>query len=101
MVKLLLDGQQRMTTLYGIVRGAPPTFFDGKPETFTGLYFNVETEEFQFYQPKRMQNDPLWINVTELMNDGIGPSLASLGSTPELAYRLGGCVDLGAGSRYR
>lgn len=28
-VKLLLDGQQRMTTLYGVVRGKPPKFFDG------------------------------------------------------------------------
>ena len=28
-VNLLLDGQQRMTTLYGVVRGKPPTFFDG------------------------------------------------------------------------
>ena len=28
-VKLLLDGQQRMTSLYGVVRGKPPKFFDG------------------------------------------------------------------------
>jgi len=28
-VKLLLDGQQRMTSLYGIARGKPPKFFDG------------------------------------------------------------------------
>ena len=28
-VKLLLDGQQRITSLYGIVRGKPPRFFDG------------------------------------------------------------------------
>lgn len=26
-VKLLLDGQQRMTSLYGVVRGHPPKFF--------------------------------------------------------------------------
>src|SRR5579871_2264801 len=28
-VKLLLDGQQRITSLYGIIRGKPPKFFDG------------------------------------------------------------------------
>ena len=28
-VKLLLDGQQRITSLYGVVRGKPPKFFDG------------------------------------------------------------------------
>lgn len=41
---LLLDGQQRVTTLCGIVRGRPPTFFEGDPEAFHGLRFNVETE---------------------------------------------------------
>ena len=92
-VKLLLDGQQRMTTLYGIVRGAPPTFFDGKPETFTGLYFNIETEEFQFYQPRRMENDPLWINVTDLMNDGIAPFVMRLGSTAEVGDRQNAFVN--------
>ena len=28
-VKLLLDGQQRITTLYGLIKGEPPSFFDG------------------------------------------------------------------------
>jgi uncharacterized protein with ParB-like and HNH nuclease domain len=28
-VKLLLDGQQRMTSLYGVIRGKAPQFFDG------------------------------------------------------------------------
>jgi uncharacterized protein with ParB-like and HNH nuclease domain len=28
-VELLLDGQQRITSLYGIIRGKPPTFFEG------------------------------------------------------------------------
>ena len=28
-VKLLLDGQQRITSLYGVQRGKPPKFFDG------------------------------------------------------------------------
>ena len=47
-VKLLLDGQQRMTSLYGIVRGTPPPFFDGNAAAFTGLYFNLEDESFEF-----------------------------------------------------
>src|SRR5215212_8255181 len=28
-VKLLLDGQQRITSLYGLIRGKPPQFFQG------------------------------------------------------------------------
>ena len=39
-VKLLLDGQQRMTSLYGVTRGRPPKFFDGNVKTFTGLHFH-------------------------------------------------------------
>ena len=42
-VKLLLDGQQRMTSLYGVVRGKPPKFFDGNAKAFTGLRFHLDT----------------------------------------------------------
>ncbi len=69
-VKLLLDGQQRMTSLYGVVRGKPPEFFDGNRQTFTGLRFHLDREVFEFYQPVKMQGDPLWIDVTELMRQG-------------------------------
>ncbi len=69
-VKLLLDGQQRMTSLYGVVRGKPPKFFDGNAQAFTGLRFHLESETFAFYQPVKMQDDPLWIDVTELMQKG-------------------------------
>ena len=34
-VKLLLDGQQRMTSLYGVIRGKPPKFFDGNAKAFS------------------------------------------------------------------
>ncbi len=70
MVKLLLDGQQRVTSLYGIIRGRPPRFFDGNPQTFTGLYFDVENEVFEFYAPTKMKGNPLWKDVTELMQKG-------------------------------
>lgn len=33
-VKLLLDGQQRVTTLYGIIRGKPPAFLKGMLKSF-------------------------------------------------------------------
>jgi hypothetical protein len=69
-VKLLLDGQQRITSLYGVVRGNPPKFFDGNAQAFTGLYFHLDTETFAFYQPLKMQGDSLWIDVTALMSRG-------------------------------
>ena len=75
-VRLLLDGQQRITTLYGIVKGHPPNFFDGNEKTITGLYFHIGDEVFEFYAPMKMGNDPLWINVTSLMQQGAGEYIA-------------------------
>ena len=71
-VRMLLDGQQRITTLYGIVRGTPPPFFEGDANTFTGLHFNLMDETFEFYSAAKMAHDPLWIDVTKLMIDGLG-----------------------------
>lgn len=91
-VKLLLDGQQRMTSLYGVVRGRPPKFFDGNPKVFTGLMFHLEKELFQFYQASKMKDDPLWIDVTELMqhgNDGLGNFIARLSAQPEQVTMVG------------
>ena len=70
-VKLLLDGQQRVTSLYGVMRGKPPQFFEDpeREKSFTGLYFHLDRETFEFYRPNTMAGDPLWISVTDLMLD--------------------------------
>ncbi|ORV39312.1 hypothetical protein AWC02_00915 [Mycolicibacter engbaekii] len=68
--QLLLDGQQRVTSMYGVIRGTPPPFFEGDPSAFTGLHFNVETQSFEFYAPTKMAGDPTWVNVTELFRTG-------------------------------
>ncbi len=94
-VKLLLDGQQRMTSLYGVVRGEPPKFFDGNEKAFTGLRFHLETETFAFYQRVKMHDDPLWIDVTELMKTGtagLGEFITRLGTYPELTGKMGDYV---------
>lgn len=70
-VKMLLDGQQRMTTLYGIIKGEPPAFFDGDAGAFTGLHFHAETEEFSFYMASKMRDNPFWVDVTRLMKEGV------------------------------
>jgi hypothetical protein len=91
-VKLLLDGQQRMTSLYGVVRGKPPKFFDGNAQAFTGLRFHLGDEVFAFYQPVKMKDDPLWIDVTNLLgmgSAGLGQLATEFGQNPELAPRVG------------
>ena len=89
-MKLLLDGQQRVTTLYGAIRRQPPKFFEGDPKSFTGLRFNIETEVFEFYQPIKMKDDILWIDVSEYMNDGngLGSLYGRLRKHPELEPRM-------------
>jgi hypothetical protein len=83
-VKLLLDGQQRITTLYGIIRGNPPEFFDGKASAFQGLHFHLEEEVFEFYAKRKMSSNPLWIDVTELMQEGLGAILQRIMADDEI-----------------
>lgn len=86
-VKLLLDGQQRVTTLYGIILGRAPEFFDGDSRAFTNLYFNLDDESFEFYAPLKMK-DSRWINVTEVMKAGAGETIRRLVQIPELQSNL-------------
>lgn len=84
-VNLLLDGQQRITSLYGVIRGKPPEFFEGNANAFTGLHFNLNSEAFKFYQSSVMRDDPLWVDVTELMRmgfTGIGEYGNRIGQLP-------------------
>ncbi len=67
-VKLLLDGQQRVTTLYMLVRGQIPPYYTA-PEIINdtrGLYVNVETLELSYYLKTRMEHNPLWQNITDV-----------------------------------
>lgn len=54
---LILDGQQRLTSLERV--------FDGK----INVYFNVEDEVFQIYSAKLKAN-PLWVSVRDVVNRG-------------------------------
>lgn len=89
---LLLDGQQRLTTLYGLIRGRPPRFFEGNAQAFTGLQFHLDDEVFEFYGPVKMGSDPRWIDVTTLLRDGLAPFIGRI-STSHLAPKLDVYVD--------
>ena len=77
-VQLLLDGQQRMTTLYGLVKGSPPPFFEGNAKAFTDLRFHLEDEVFEFWQPIKMRDDAFWLDVHELFAKGSAASIGAL-----------------------
>ena len=67
-IRVLLDGQQRISTIYGVARGKPPVFFDKNPRILEGLRFHLEDEEFEFYSSK-MKDDPYWVDVTRVLRD--------------------------------
>ncbi len=79
---LLLDGQQRITSLYGIIRGMKPKFSDADERSFVNLYFDVIEQEFEFYRASKMKDKPHWIPVTDLMQKGIGPFFPSFSEDP-------------------
>jgi hypothetical protein len=88
MISLLLDGQQRLTSLYGVMRGRPPRFFDGHASTFIGLHFHIEEEAFEYYAPVKMKDNPLWVNVTSVLQpDGLGPALQRVLTDSRLASK--------------
>lgn len=67
-VKLLLDGQQRVTTLYMLIRGEIPPYYTQAEitEDTRGLYVHLETLELSYFMKLRMENQPLWQNITDI-----------------------------------
>ena len=64
---VILDGQQRLTTLYLLTRGEIPPYYteaDIKDDP-RDLYFELETGDFQYFQAQRMQSNPAWVAVVD------------------------------------
>lgn len=68
-IKILLDGQQRITTLYMLSRGTVPPYYTQEDikNDVRGLYVNLETCELSYYQRIRMENDPRWCDVSDIL----------------------------------
>jgi hypothetical protein len=77
-VKVLLDGQQRLTSLYLHIRGEVPPYYLPREikDNYFDLYFNLKSGEFSYYKRLQMQDNPLWIRLADFF-----------GSRPKV-YRL-------------
>ena len=67
-VKLILDGQQRITTLYLLIKGEIPPYYTEHEiiNDIRGLYVNILTLELEYFKKTIMEGDPSWIDITSL-----------------------------------
>ena len=72
-VKLLLDGQQRITTSYMLINGTIPPYYQSTEilNDTRGLYVNIESMELSYYMKTRMENNPSWQNITDIFQKKI------------------------------
>jgi uncharacterized protein with ParB-like and HNH nuclease domain len=72
-VKLILDGQQRITTLYMLMTGEIPPYYTEKEilNDIRGLYVNVESLILEYYRKTIMENDPTWVDITEIFKGNV------------------------------
>ena len=72
-IKLLLDGQQRITSLYIIMNGKYPPYYTEEEikHDVRKLYVSVETLELEYYKAKKMENNFLWVDLTDIFTDKI------------------------------
>jgi uncharacterized protein with ParB-like and HNH nuclease domain len=90
--EVLLDGQQRLTVLYMLVKDEiPPYYEEGDINNDPrNLYFNVDSGEFHFAN-KRVREGVEWVKVTECFNDdveAISIAQEQLGDDPEKVLEL-------------
>src|SRR5438876_2671225 len=76
---LILDGQQRLTTLFALIKGTPPPFYEGE-HLFFDLWFNVVDEKFSYYSKALMEGDSSWFSVHQFLNKGLNKFLDELPS---------------------
>ncbi len=74
-ITLILDGQQRITTLYMLINGSIPPYYTKKEiiNDIRKLYVHIETLELNYYKKTIMENNPCWLNITDVFKRKISP----------------------------
>lgn len=64
---VILDGQQRVTTLYLLMKGEIPPYYTEKDllNDPRHLYYNLKDGEFQYFMKSKMEGNPLWQRVVD------------------------------------
>ncbi|MBD3307394.1 DUF262 domain-containing protein, partial [candidate division KSB3 bacterium] len=68
-VDILLDGQQRLTALYMLIKDEIPPYYSERDieagKDPRNLYFNLETRALGYYKQIEMSNNPRWVRVAD------------------------------------
>ncbi len=72
-MKLLLDGQQRVTTLYMLIKGEIPPYLSKEEilHPVMGLFVHLQTLELSYYMKTKMEGNPYWQNITEVFRRAV------------------------------
>lgn len=73
-VEVILDGQQRLTTLYLFMENDIPPYYKQSDIQYDPreLCYHLGTGEFQYYLKSHMQGDPLWHRVLDCLDQPKG-----------------------------
>jgi len=87
-MQVILDGQQRLTTLCMLITGEVPPYYreseiNNDPRD---LYYNLDTREFEYYS-SRMRGNPLWLRVVDCFDRDVEVDVF------EIAKRVAGDHD--------
>jgi len=72
-VKLILDGQQRITTLYLLIKGKIPPYYTEHEiiNDIRGLYVNVLSLDLEYYKKIVMNGNPFWVDITKIFTNEV------------------------------
>ena len=69
-VRMIVDGQQRLTTIYACFKDAePPHQHTNRRELPIGMHFSPKQQLFKFPSRSDQREDHTWIRVTEVLQD--------------------------------
>jgi hypothetical protein len=84
---LILDGQQRLTSVYTVINGDPPSFYEDE-KLYFNLYFNLVDEVFVYYKQMLMKDRPEWIPVTSFFQEGLANFIQNRSENDEDVRKL-------------
>ncbi|KYH24017.1 hypothetical protein HAPAU_40960 [Halalkalicoccus paucihalophilus] len=77
-VEVLLDGQQRLTVLYLLVKDKIPPYYADLPKDPRNLYYNLATGNLKYYKKSEMSGDPRWVRVADCFSSENEPNVSSI-----------------------